>query len=297
MNLSTHFVAGFALGIGLFHNDVLALIVAIGALLPDLDREYFYAARGFMGKYQTHRAVLHNFVMAALLYIVSPLLALGALSHYFLDIFTSASDRGAELLFPFTRFVSGKLWRFDIEGDKEPNEPGKSQWWVEDPYRLLRHTTDQDMQEPEEQAWRRIYGPFKNGRIVDWSIFSASLIFLSLVYVLHRDFLTFTGLSFLAFAGFLVFFVGVVWFFGLGEWYKKRPSDKKKETDRWLTVLLIIGLLLLVAASVLEWHGNAYYATWPGTSIAALLGLGLLALLVGLAVSYVANRIAADRSL
>ena len=50
MNLSTHFVAGFALGIGLFHNDVLALIIAIGALLPDLDREYFYAARGFMGK-------------------------------------------------------------------------------------------------------------------------------------------------------------------------------------------------------------------------------------------------------
>jgi hypothetical protein len=45
MNLSTHFVAAFAIGIAFFHNAELALIVSIGALLPDLDREYFYAAR------------------------------------------------------------------------------------------------------------------------------------------------------------------------------------------------------------------------------------------------------------
>jgi membrane-bound metal-dependent hydrolase YbcI (DUF457 family) len=70
MNLSTHFVAAFAIGIAFFHNAELALIVSIGALLPDLDREYFYAARDFMGKYQTHRALLHNFVVATLLYIV-----------------------------------------------------------------------------------------------------------------------------------------------------------------------------------------------------------------------------------
>jgi len=140
MNLSTHFVAGFAIGIAFFHNAELALIVSIGALLPDLDREYFYAARDFMGKYQTHRALLHNFVVATLLYIVSPFLALGALSHYFLDIFTSATDRGAELLFPFTRFVRRTRWLYDIEGNKEPNESAKSKWWVEDPYRLLQHT-------------------------------------------------------------------------------------------------------------------------------------------------------------
>ena len=229
MNLSTHFVAGFALGIGLFHNDVLALIIAIGALLPDLDREYFYAARGFMGKYQTHRALLHNFVLAALLYIVSPFLALGALSHYSLDIFTSASDRGAELLFPFTRFVSRKLWLYDIGGNKEPNKSGKSQWWVEDPYLLLQHTTDPDMQEPEEQAWRRIYGPFKNGRIVDWAIFSSSLIFLALADVLRPNLFVYVGFSStLPVWGFSVFFLGIAWFFAIGECINDDPATKRK---------------------------------------------------------------------
>jgi hypothetical protein len=297
MNLSAHFVAAFALGIGLFHNVVLALVVSIGALLPDLDREYFYVARGFWGKYQIHRALLHNFVVAALLYIVSPFLALGALSHYFLDIFTSASDRGAELLFPFTRFVSRKLWLYDIEGNEEPNKSGKSQWWVEDPYRLIQHTTDPDMQEPEHQAWKRIYGPFKNGRIVDWGIFSASLVFLAFACVFRRDLFVYSGFSsLLPVEGFIVFFVGIVWFFKLGEWYKDRPSEKKKDTDRWLTLLLTVGLALLVVASILEWKGNAYSASWPSISTGALLLIGL-ATLIGLAISYVANRVFTDRSL
>jgi len=297
MNLSTHFVAAFATGIAFFHNAELALIVSIGALLPDLDREYFYAARDFMGKYQTHRALLHNFVVAMLLFIVSPFLALGAISHYFLDIFTSATDRGAELLFPFTRFVRRTRWLYDIEGNKEPNESAKSKWWVEDPYRLLQHTTDPDMQEPEEQAWKRNYGPFKNGRIVDWSIFSASLIFLFFVYILRRDLFAFTGISSLALGGFFAFFVGIVWFFGLGEWYKRRPSEKKKDTDRWLTMLLIVGLALLVVASILEWQGNAYSPSWPSGLVEFLLVIGLGAILIGLGISYLANRIATDQSL
>jgi uncharacterized membrane protein len=124
------------------------------------------------------------------------------------------------------------------------------------------------------------------------------LIFLALAFVLCPNLFVYVGFSStLPIWGFSVFFLGIFWFFSVGEWYKKRPSDKKKDTDRWLTVLLIIGLLMLVAASILEWKGNAYYASWPSMSTAALLGIGLLATLIGLSISYIANRIATDRSL
>lgn len=35
----THWILALALGIGIFHNIEIALIMSIGALIPDLDRE------------------------------------------------------------------------------------------------------------------------------------------------------------------------------------------------------------------------------------------------------------------
>jgi len=145
MNLTTHSVVAFALGIALFHNVGVALAITIGALIPDLDREYLFVAKDFIGKHQLHRSLFHNFLFIALLYFLNPFLALGALSHSLLDAFTSATDRGVELFFPFTRLV--KYFRFDIEGDQE-NTSQKPQWWVEDPCTLLNKTTDRDLQEP-----------------------------------------------------------------------------------------------------------------------------------------------------
>src|SRR5208337_3027412 len=125
---------------------------------------------------QLHRSLFHNFLFIGILYVLNPFLALGALSHSLLDSFTSATDRGVELLFPFSRIVKG--FKFDIEGnDQNPskNPPKKTQWWVEDPWTLLEKTTDRDLQEPTHQPWRRSYGPFRNSRIVDWGIFTGSL--------------------------------------------------------------------------------------------------------------------------
>jgi hypothetical protein len=312
MNLPTHWVAALALGIALFHNVELALILSMGALIPDLDREYFYVARDFIGKHQLHRALCHNFVVAGILYLISPFLALGAISHYFLDVFTSATDRGIELLFPFTRLVGG--WLYGIEGEVEngtekfaysikadaKSAAPKPKWWVEDPWRLLQATTERDLREPSEQPWRRSYGPFKNSRIVDWGVFFASIAFLVSCFVLRPEFYSATdllSLSIVARWGLVIFFLGVVTFFGLGEWYQRRPEEKKLETAQWLTAGLIIGLILFVAAGVLGWRGGIFFTSVPGSSALEVLGIGLIAIVIGLAISYAYRSIIRDLSL
>jgi hypothetical protein len=170
MNLTTHIVAAFALGIVVFHNNVgIAFTIALGAMIPDLDREYLLLPE-ILSEDQLHRSLFHNFLFIGILYIFNPFLALGALSHSLLDSFTSATDRRVELLFPFNRIING--FKFNIEGEEE-NTSKKAQWWVEDPWTLLEKTTDRDLQEPTHQPWRRSYGPFRNSRIVDWAFSSA----------------------------------------------------------------------------------------------------------------------------
>jgi hypothetical protein len=192
MNLTTHFIHAFSIGIALFHNLEASLILGIGALIPDLDREYLFVARSFMEEHQFHRALFHNLFMIAALYVVNPLLFYGALSHSILDMFTSATDRGVELFFPLTRIV-GKF-RYTIDG-QESDASKSIEWWVEDPWRLLQNTSDRDLQEPQRQPWRRSYGPFKNGRIVDWGIVFGSLTLTTILGVLH-------GVSYFSFSGF-----------------------------------------------------------------------------------------------
>ena len=292
MNLPTHVVAAFAIGIALFHNVELALIMSIGAVIPDLDRDYFFVARDFIGRHQTHRALFHNFLLAGILYLVSPFLALGALSHYFLDIFTSATDRGVELLYPFTRLVDGSRWLYTIEGEKKPNESKKLKWWVEDPYRLLRNTTDPDLQEPQEQSWRRSYGPFKNSRIVDWGIFLASLIFIIILvasFALWNNFYSLTQplvLSNISFWGLVIIFLGVIAFYLTGYLYQKQPEEKKRETVWATSAGLIVGVLLLIIGAVFGWTGGIFFLPSLSSSTLVMLATALLAIVIAFAISY-----------
>ncbi len=220
MNLTTHWILAFALGIAFTHNTEIALIMSIGALIPDLDREYVFVARDFIGRHQLHRSLFHNVFVIGGLYLLNPYLALGALSHTLLDSFTTATDRGVELFFPITRLVNGHY--YDIEGNPTKNF-GKMTWWVEDTWRLLKTTSDKELQEPDDQPWRRSYGPFKNGRIVDWGIFFTSLFFLLLAYIVFRG-------SFFSSDRFrwpsVYSIVGIAIFYGVGEWYRRKVATR-----------------------------------------------------------------------
>jgi hypothetical protein len=274
MNLTTHWVLAFALGIGLFHNFQIALVMSIGALIPDLDREYLFVAKGFIGRHQLHRALFHNIFVVGLLCLVNPFLSLGAVTHSLLDMFTSATDRGSELLFPLTRIVENYHYR--IDGEKI-DHPRKMEWWVEDPWRLLKQTSDRDLQEPQEQSWRRLYGPFKNSRVVDWGVFFGSIVFLLTAFAFMGNSLySLTGFEPLA----LISLVGISIFYGLGEWWRRKLiSTKDKETNWVVLGILIIGLVTFFL-------GTQYLVRPPSLPDLQLFALATVSMAVGLIAAY-----------
>ena len=243
MNLTTHWGLAAALGYGIFHSEQIALVMGIGALIPDLDREYFFSSGNFIAKHQLHRALFHNFGFILILYLANPLLALGALTHSLLDMFTSTTDRGVEVLYPATRVV--KKYLYNIEGKKMDSQR-KVVWWVEDPWRLLKGTSDFDLAEPVEQPWTRNYGPFKNSRIVDWGIFFGSLVFLVIDFFATGGSI-YTGILFNPFT--LIPFFGIAIFYALGEWWRRKLMKTHPETKAPVLIVLGIGLFVFFIGS------------------------------------------------
>ena len=310
MNLTTHVVVAFAIGITVFHNVPVALIITTGALIPDLDREYLFIAKRRIEQYQLHRSLFHNLLWIGFLYIVNPFLALGALSHSLLDSFTSATDRGVELLFPFTRLING--YYYNIKGTEAVNTK-KRKWWVEDPWALLKNTSDRDLQEPTKQPWRRSYGPFRNSRIVDWAIFFASLIFLAVLYFGVNGSYSSSGYD----GWLIVSFIGIAIFYGLGEIYRRKlikdkqeaisqmldPKDKEKESERLehktvremltstglvVLAILIVGIAIFIYAGII---GRLFLFQLPSSSILMLCSYGLGSLFGGFVIAWVWLRV------
>jgi hypothetical protein len=290
MNLTTHIVVAFGLGIAFFHNVGIAFTFAIGAMIPDLDREYLFVAKDFIGRHQLHRSLFHNFLFIGLLYVANPFLGFGALSHSLLDSFTSATDRGVELLFPFNRIIKG--FKYNIEGDEE-NTSKKTQWWVEDPWTLLEKTTDRDLREPTHQPWRRSYGPFRNSRVVDWGIFIGSLVFVSILFATSKASLfSLTGFN----AWLILSLAGIGIFYALGEYYRRRLLQSKKlglpvETNWGVLAFLLAGIAIFLFGG---YEGHLLQPRVPDLTFAAY---ALVSLIIGLAVSYLALRKSKTRDL
>jgi hypothetical protein len=251
----------------------------IGAFIPDLDREHLFIARKRWAELQLHRALFHNFFFLGGLYLFNPFLAFGAFTHVMLDMGTTATDRGAEVLFPVTRVVRGFLWDIDAKTQKKDK---KLKWWVEDPWRLLKKTSDRDLSEPENQPWGRFYGPFKNSRIVDWGIFFGSIIFLTLLFTTNQT-------AFFSSAGFsgytLISLSGVFIFYGLGEWWRRKLSKRYSASHlKWLVLaILIIGLVIFLIGSTYLYSP----AQIQPIIIVAVIINGLIAGTLGLTLAYI----------
>jgi len=278
LNLTTHAALGFILGIAIFRNIEIALVMMIGAFIPDLDREHLFIARKRWAQLQLHRALFHNFFFLGAMYLFNPYLAFGAFTHVMLDMGTTATDRGAEILFPLTRLVRGFLWDIDAKTQKKDM---KLKWWVEDPWRLLKKTSDIDLSEPENQPWGRFYGPFKNSRIVDWGIFFGSIVFLVLLYATEQTtFFSTVGLSSYG----LISLFGVFIFYCLGEWWRRKLSKQYSASNlRWLVLtLLVIGLIIFLLGSIYLYSP----AQIPAVIIGAVVINGVIAGTLGLIFAY-----------
>jgi len=288
MNLTTHGVLAFVLGITFFHNVELALIMTIGAMIPDLDREYLFVAESFLAKHQLHRSLFHNIFVIGALYFLNPFLALGALSHSLLDSFTSATDRGVELFFPLTRLV--RCYYYDINGEQS-GDLKYVQWWVEDPWTLLKKTTDRDLQEPTHQLWRRFYGPFRNSRIIDWGIFFASISFFVILGFTFSSFYSIEEFRALS----MVTLGGIAIFYGLGEFYRRWLIKNNPEKTNWLVALvLVIGLAVFIIGGV---FGGVFLLLPLNIPSLSLVTYAIVSIFIGFIVSYLLLRVWKSRDI
>ncbi len=176
----------FAVGLIFFGRLDVAFLVTLGALVPDLDREYWFVKTRKYQDEQPHRARFHNVFVMAIGYLLSPFFALGIFLHALQDSFTTAKDRGAEWFFPVTRWV--KRGTLDPDGKNQPNiEPGKIYFYQEDPTGLVEYA-DPDLQEPDNQPtpWRRVYGPALNACLLDRGFLFGSIL-LAIIWLIATN--------------------------------------------------------------------------------------------------------------
>ena len=209
MDLPTHAAFGLAIGLIFFGHSEAAVLVMIGAILPDLDRDWLVRADA-VGEQQRHRAILHNVFIVAISFIVSPFLATGVFLHMLQDSFTTANDKGCEWFYPLSRLV--RRGKFNAKKKEMVLDPKEQIYFLqEDP---------QDAKTGPAIPWRRVYGPAQNSMILDRMFLLGSLV------------VAFVWLGFEAYAN---------WSGFVGDWTMTAPH--------WilffaLTVLLISGGLL-----------------------------------------------------
>jgi hypothetical protein len=298
MNLPTHIMFGALIGALFFGRWDIIWLVAIGSVLPDLDREYGFFSKDYFRDHQLHRALYHNFVFIGMVYLISPYLAIGAFCHTLLDSINTAKDRGVEWLYPFSRLV--KKARYDHDGKKIEVDPKtKVYMYQNDPVELTRKTAE-DMKDFTLKPWRRIYGPFYSGGILDVGIFVGSLaiiLFLALLSVLGvRTFIDSNQLNWdINFiVPFFISSLGVSLVLGIGEIKRKIEAKRASRAPPILWKLSYFLSLSLIASGVVL---GAYLNPGSYTAFASNLPYLAAGILLVFLIAFIVLKIFSSRSI
>ncbi|MEM4223095.1 MAG: metal-dependent hydrolase, partial [Metallosphaera sp.] len=157
-------------------------------------------------------------------------------------------------------------------------------WYLEDPSTLVNRTADPGLREIERMPWIRVYGPFKNSRLVDWTIFYGSFIFIQL-YEINNLLSWWENFLYTVFVKYLLIDVGIVIFYALGELWRRRLQFRQVSMVTKSVILggMILGLVLILI------QGATLYS--PMTLNSRFLELGLLSLTLGLVLAIVHVRL------
>ncbi len=253
LDLPTHFFFGLAIGFVFFgHQPELALVIALGALLPDLDREYWFIPQKKYAEEQRHRALLHNVVVMALTYAVSPFLSLGVFLHVLQDSFTTVKDRGVEWFYPFTRLA--KRGRYDANGLEQPLDPREHVYFYqEDPPGLVKFA-DPDLRETAKDPvpWRRVYGFALNSHLLDRGFLFGSIAVILVWILVPSSSMTLPNLNILLQAPSSVYEVWIVGLLAIGTLFFAGEVDRRDKIRPTLgkikmlrVPIFFLGLVLL----------------------------------------------------
>jgi hypothetical protein len=242
---------GVVIGALFFGKPEIILLVGLGSAIPDLDREYGFMSKESFRNRQAHRALCHNFLFLAMVYLVNPYLGLGAFLHTFLDALTTARDRGVEWLYPFTRLVKRAV--YDYDGKRLELDPKHRIYLLQNELPVLTEKTTKDLKPGERTSpWRRTYGPALSGRLFDQGVFIGSVALTLLLFLFSalgfQQFIDLTlrpvNLSFDL--PFIVGAAGVLVNFAVGEIDRKKLAKNFKPDREYKTLFyLSVGIVVL----------------------------------------------------
>jgi hypothetical protein len=267
LDLPTHFFFGIAVALVFFGRPEVALLVGVGALLPDLDREYWYVKPKKYADEQYHRARFHNVFVILLAYLVSPFLSLGVFLHMLQDSFTTAKDRGVEWFYPLTRLV--KRGMVGADGSAQPQDPKEHVYFYqEDPIGIIEHA-DVDLREDHPVPWRRVYGFAQNSHLLDRGFLFCSLVVILIWFVAPMTFARFTLVGNFFQTNWLVWLLGylsVIVLFAAGETQRrdvpaKLPQLKPIQLPLFIGGIILFGLWLIVYGSQIVSNLMIIFAT------------------------------------
>ncbi len=180
MDLPSHLSFGLAIGLVFFGNSPeIVLLIGLGTLIPDLDREYWYVRRQVYAEEQYHRARFHNVFMILVGYLVNPFFSLGIFLHMLQDSFTTAKDRGVEWFYPLTRLVKRGMYDQTMS-QRKPDPSVKVYFYQEDVLGYV-NAADPDLREGDQPVpWRRVYGFAQNGHLLDRGFMVGSLAVIAI---------------------------------------------------------------------------------------------------------------------
>jgi LexA-binding, inner membrane-associated putative hydrolase len=254
LDLPSHLAFGWAVGFVFFgSNPEIALLIGLGTLIPDLDREYWYVRQQVYADEQYHRARFHNVFLILIGYLVNPFFSLGIFLHMLQDSFTTAKDRGVEWFYPLTRLVKRGMYDSSMS-PATPDAKVKIYFYQEDVLGYA-NAADPDLREGTQPVpWRRVYGFAQNGHLLDRGFLFGSLAVIVIWLAYPLGFVHARQLSEFIESQGAIWYVGyaaVFILFAAGETQRRDKLPKLPQLKPIQAPLFALGLALLIVWGLL----------------------------------------------
>jgi LexA-binding, inner membrane-associated putative hydrolase len=253
VDLPSHLSFGLAIGLVFFgNNPEIVLLIGLGTLVPDLDREYWYVRQQVYAEEQYHRARFHNVFLILIGYLVNPFFSLGIFLHMLQDSFTTAKDRGVEWFYPLTRLV--KRGMYDQTMSQSKADPTVKVYFYQEDVLGYVNAADPDLREGDQPVpWRRVYGFAQNGHLLDRGFLVGSLTIIAIWLAYPFGFVHVHQISEFIESNpiWIIGYAAIAFLFAAGETQRRDKLPKLPQLKPLQVPLFVIGIALLAVWGVM----------------------------------------------